>query len=359
MSVKAQNVTFEIFHSISQLKEIWVEFDVLARRQIRDGKAPIEYSFYQSYPWNEFVEEYYGTHKRRFKRLEYILMKVDGTPMAIMPLQVTTFPKRKVEMTSWRTAGICNVVSPWNEAGHEPVFKALAEFMAQRYKGYRMRLFDMPVKLPFVTALAELTGANETERDSFHIPLSDFEDFDAYYASLSKKLRHNIQTRSNHFTHGDLSWELKMYDRHNPPTHEQWLAIWRIFYYRKLQWNKKSSNILRRMACEWQARREVSEGMKVASFNALDEARMFVFEINGVPAAFAFFYVTDDGYIVVPKLAIDMRFRTHAPGILMLKEIMKWCYANGIKDFDLCRGEEPYKQQMGAVCAKISRVILK
>ena len=113
------------------------------------------------------------------------------------------------------------------------------------------------------------------------------------------------------------------------------------------------------MACEWQARREVSEGMKVASFNALDEARMFVFEINGVPAAFAFFYVTDDGYIVVPKLAIDMRFRTHAPGILMLKEIMKWCYANGIKDFDLCRGEEPYKQQMGAVCAKISRVILK
>lgn len=357
--VKTQDVTFEIFHTISPLKEIWVDFDVLSLQLIEDGKKkPIEYSFYQSYAWNEFVEEYYKQHSSRFKRLDYILMKVDGEPKAILPLRVTLFPKRKIEMTSWRTAGICNVVSPWNVAGHEDVFKSLVGFMTERYKGYEIRLFDMPVETPFVKALAELPGAKESLRDSYHIPLKDFENFDAYYLSLSKKLRHNIQTRSNHFTHGDLRWELKIYDRNNPPTEKQWLRIWRIFYCRKLQWNKKASNLFRRIVCEWEARREVKSGMKVTSFNALDEARLFVYEINGEPAAFVFCYVSD-GYIVVPKLAIDMRFRTHAPGILMLKEIMKWCYDNGIKDFDLCRGEEPYKQQMGGIPSQLSRVKIK
>lgn len=357
--MKKQNVTFEIFHSISPIKGIWVDFDIIADRKISAGEIlPIEYSFYQSYPWNEFVEEYYRCHSSRFKRLEYILVREDNIPKAIMPLQISVFPKRRVEMTSWRTAGICNVVSPWNDAENGHLFERLAEFMAEHYRGFELRLFDMPIGTPFVKSLAALPGANEQLRDSYHIPLKDFENFDDYYASLSKKLRHNIQTRSNHFTHGDLSWKLKMYDRENPPTQEQWLKVWRIFYYRKLQWNKKTSNFFRRMACEWEARREVKNGMKVASFNALDEARLFVFEINGEPAAFAFFYVSN-GYIVVPKLAIDMRFRTHAPGILMLKEIMKWCYDNGIKDFDLCRGEEPYKQQMGAVCAPISRIKIR
>ena len=51
--------------------------------------------------------------------------------------------------------------------------------------------------------------------------------------------------------------------------------------------------------------------------------------------------------------------RAHAPGILMLKEIMKWCYDRGVRDFDLCRGEEPYKQQMGAVNQPVCRVMAK
>lgn len=353
-----RSIQFEVCDSIEPIAAIWRDFDRKAQEKIEEGMLPIEYSFYQSYRWNKFVEGYYTTHKRRFKHLEYIVAKADGVPVAIMPLRVTTFPKKKVEMTSWRTAGICNVVSPWNDEANADVMDSLVEFMSNRYAAYDMRLFDMPVDTPFVGALERMRGAVRKDRDSYHIPLDRFEDFDAYYASLSKKLRHNIQTRSNHFTHGDLSWELKVYDRGNPPTAAQWLCVWRIFYYRKLQWNKKATNLFRRLACEWEARKEVRSGMKVASMDALEEARLFVFEINGEPAAFAFLYVSD-GYIVVPKLAIDMRFRTHAPGILMLKEIMRWCYANGIKDFDLCRGEEPYKQQMGAVKALITRIVRK
>lgn len=334
-----------------------MDSEALALLESGVGKA-VDYSFYQTYDWNSFADSYYrskGAVWHRTKRVEYVTVRRDGVVTAILPLLVTVFPSKKVEHISWKTAGINNVATPLNlTPGGEAdeCFRALADFFMARYGKMKLKLNDMPAGAPLVGALAAHRGMTVRERESYHIPLSRFADFDAYYASLSKKLRHNIQTRSNHFTHGDLMWELKVFDRDNAPSRDYWMRIWQVFYRRKLQWNGKSSGFFRRLACDWEARREVDGGMKTASFDRLDASRLFVFEINGEPAAFAFLYKYGD-YIVVPKLAIDFRFRTHAPGILMLREIMKWCYDNGIKDFDLCRGDEPYKQQMGAVCEPI------
>ena len=127
---------------------------------------------------------------------------------------------------------------------------------------------------------------------------------------------------------------------------------------RKNVWRKREITALRKLVCAWEVSKECSGGLKMESFRELDETVLFSFEINGEPAAFAFLYL-HDGYILVPKLAIDTEQRAHAPGILMLKEIMKWCYERGVKDFDLCRGEEPYKQQMGAVNEPVCRVVVK
>ena len=352
-------ITIETAERIAEIADAWKALDAEALRRIGEGAMlPIHYTFYQTLPWNAFVEEYYASHTRLFSRLEYIVARREGRVVAILPLRISGLAGKKVEMTAWRTAGVNNVSSPYAASDDEAdaaIFTAIAGFMAERYKGHRLRLFDMPEQTHFTRALESLPGVKLTTRPSFHIPLSEWDDFDAYYASPSKKLRHNIQTRSNHFTHGDLSWELKEYDRIGAPSRDEWLKVWRIFYYRKLQWNSRTATLLRRIGCEWEARREVDSGMRVDGFTRLDEARLCVFEINGEPAAFAFYYVGPGGHIVVPKLAIDTRFRTHAPGILMLKELLRRCYDRGIRDFDLCRGEEPYKQQMGAVCQTIVR----
>ncbi|MCM1075854.1 MAG: GNAT family N-acetyltransferase [Bacteroides sp.] len=354
-------ITFEVLTDISSLKQIWREFDSTAFDMIASGRLPrLNYSFYQTYVWNEFVERYYaGMASVRYglKRIEYILVRQDGEPVAILPLMVSKFGG-KVEMTSWRTSGINNVVSPFNDEKHSDVFSALVSFMRERYKGKKLRLFELPPSTPFTRALKAIPGARYSERGSYHIPLSEFEDFDSYYGSLNKKLRHNIKTRSNHFTHGDLTCELKVYTRHNPPSTEYWEKIWRLFFKRKNVWRKREVTIFRRFMCAVETRRECAGGMKTMSFNELDETILFVFEINGEPSAFAFLYMSN-GYIVVPKLAIDTEQRAHAPGILMLKEIMRWCYDRGVKDFDLCRGEEPYKQQMGAVNEPVSRIVAK
>lgn len=356
-----EGITFEVIDNIRQLKETWTGFDSEARARIDSGLMPaIDYTFYQSFRWNEFVERFYSRKRAvrlGLKHIEYILVRNGGKPVAILPLMVYKY-SGKVEMTSWRTSGINNVVSPFNDDSHAGVFKALVGFIRERYRGKKLRLFELPPSTPFTRELAAIPGARYTERGSYHIPLSDFDDFDAYYLSLNKKLRHNIKTRSNHFTHGDLTSELKVFTRENPPSAAYWKKIWHLFFMRKNVWRKREVTVFRKLVCAWETHSECSGGMKTASFNELDETVLFVFEINGNPAAFAFLYLSD-GYIVVPKLAIDTEQRAHAPGILMLKEIMKWCYDRGVRDFDLCRGEEPYKQQMGAVCQPVSRIVAR
>lgn len=359
-SISMPEITFEVFDSIKPLDSIWKESDELAAAMIAEGKMPrIEYTFYQTFRWNEFVERYYSRQpsvRLGLKHIEYILVRNDGNPVAILPLMV--YRSGKVEMTSWRTSGINNVVSVYNNERHAGIFKALVNYICGRYRGKKLRLFELPPATPFTQELSAIPGARYTERGSYHIPLSDFEDFDAYYLSLNKKLRHNIKTRSNHFTHGDLTSELKVFTRENPPAGNYWKKIWRLFFMRKNVWRKRDITAFRRLVCAWETHKECSGGMKTLSFSQLDETVLFVFEINGEPAAFAFLYLSD-GYIVVPKLAIDTEQRAHAPGILMLKEIMKWCYEKGVKDFDLCRGEEPYKQQMGAVNQPVCRVVVQ
>lgn len=357
METMVKELQFEIETGIGRLREAWTELDAVARRQIEDGKTAMEYTFYQTFPWNEFVERFYQKRsavKHGLKRIEYVVMKSGGKTVAILPLMVSRLPK-KVEMTAWRVAGVNNVSSPYNDEAHAEMFKALAGFIADRYKGFKIRLFDLPPETPFTRALAALPGAGYSERGSYHIPLSEFKDFDEYYASLNKKLRHNIKTRSNHFTHGDLTASLRVFTCENPPTADYWKKIWRLFFMRKNVWRKREITPLRKMVCAWETRRECRGGMKTASFYELPQTHLFSFEINGEPAAFAFLYLADR-HIVVPKLAIDTEQRAHAPGILMLKEIMKWCYDNGVRDFDLCRGEEPYKQQMGAVNHPVARI---
>lgn len=355
--------SIQVADDIAPLRTQWRGMDQRAAAQIASGrKLPVEYTFYQTFEWNEFVQRHTAASRSGrlgLKRIEYITAyDGEGNLLAVLPVMVNRL-KHTVEMTAWRTAGVNNAAWAGDDfVAAAPLFSGIARLIADRYRGARLRFFDMPPSSPLAQALKALPvgeALHYYERGSYHIPLKDWESFDRYYASLNKKLRHNIRTRSNHFTHGDLEARLRVFTRQTPPPAGYWKKIWRIFFQRKNEWRGRNANFLRRIAGAWSVRRECRSGLKTMSFGALDETVLFAFEINGEPAAFAFLY-NRDGHIVVPKLAIDSAQRAHAPGILMLREIMQWCYDNGVRDFDLCRGDEPYKQQMGAVCQPVCRI---
>ena len=143
-------ITFEVFDTIKHLESFWKESDALASAMIADGRLPrIEYTFYQTFRWNEFVERYYSSQpavRLGLKHIEYILVRKDGKAMAILPLMV--YKSSKVEMTSWRTSGINNVVSVYNNERHADVFKALIGYIRGRYHGKKLRLFELPPSTP-------------------------------------------------------------------------------------------------------------------------------------------------------------------------------------------------------------------
>lgn len=93
-----KDISIEVHSSIAPLREEWTSMDKTALDLIAKGKAPIEYSFYQSFAWNEFVERYYdrkGFLWHRAKEIEYITLRADGKIKIILPILITRFPQKK------------------------------------------------------------------------------------------------------------------------------------------------------------------------------------------------------------------------------------------------------------------------
>lgn len=360
INMAENDITFEVFRTIEPLKDIWESMDVAAANQIAAGMPPLYYSFYQTYTWNSFAARFHAAHRSLFKHIEFILMRKNGLPVAIVPLTVKEFPKKKVEFISWKTSGTNNAASLVNIPGcSEQIFNHLADYISIRYKAYAKRFYDLPKQTPFYDALCmRFPQAKCSSRESFHIPINRFAGYEDYFSSLSKRMRQNIRTAANHVADDGVATELKIFDSSCPPSKKYWLNLWKLLYIRKLDWKNKKHNLLSGILCQFKAYLQVRSGMTAASFKALSQSKLIVLEINGEPAAFTLVYRYDNR-IIVPKLASNMKFSKYSPGILLLCDTIKWCFENGITDYDLSRGSEPYKHRMGAIAEPICRFLAR
>lgn len=83
--------------------------------------------------------------------------------------------------------------------------------------------------------------------------------------------------------------------------------------------------------------------------------KVYVLEIDGTPAAFMIVY-RHHNRLLMPKLAIDTTFSRYSPGILLILEASKMWIDEGIADFDMCRGDERYKKEMGGINEPLCRI---
>lgn len=353
IKVFVRNMDLKVYHSAADIKSIWLEFDHKAERLLASGKiSPMDYSFYQSYAWNDFIERecYRGSYLLfRRKRLDYLVAFDKEKPVAIMPLIVSG--SGKVEFTSWKTAGLNNAVMiPEAEKNPEACSKIL-EFMRQRYKGLKYRLCDIPVASPLCCVAEEIPAVEIIPRQSFRLRLSRFENYDQYKSSLSKSSRQTLRTARNHLAR-DGKWEFRIY-KGRELTSGYLLRIWRIYYKRKKAWRGKGNASYNKVAIFLKALNAMRNVVS-RSLHSLEEAGLCALEFEGNPIAFAVYY-NYGGNIVVPRLAIDDSYRRYSPGLVMLDEFISQCYADGVRDFDLSRGEEDYKRRIGCEAEEIYR----
>ena len=200
-----------------------------------------------------------------------------------------------------------------------------------------------------------MDGGDFTERTSYHVPLESFNNVDEYIGSLSKNIYKNIRKAYNHLKTDGRKMELKVYTRDNLPDNGYLYKLWRMYFIRKLAWNEKHTGVINMLVARIKAMLEVGGGCATQSLRKLEESRLYVLEIDSCPAAFMIVY-THQRHLLMPRLAIDIDFGRYSPGIIMLLEAVKLWLDEGFVDFDMCRGDERYKTDVGGVNEPLCRI---
>lgn len=162
------------------------------------------------------------------------------------------------------------------------------------------------------------------------------EDYDNYYASLSKHARQNLRTAYNRLVTDGKKYEFS-------------------FYFGKL--NGKDANKLK----------DIYLNRRVSKYNNMNFLKKLVFKIdepisnvcfglnnsftsivsiNGTPVAFMSGIISR-GEALVPRLAIDDKFARYSTGVILVNETIKELINRKIYCLNLATGTETYKTQMG------------
>ncbi len=181
-------------------------------------------------------------------------------------------------------------------------------------------------------------GLNISDRPCVNIHYKD--SYDNYFNSLSKNTRQNIRTAYNRIERDDKRIKVECFKSGNIPAamHKNLLDI-----YIKRQSGRYGK--LTRLGLKFfvnyfdlgtMAERELKELETICMLTIDDEIAAFLDILH------------QGDTVVVPRLAINDRFNTYSPGMLLLNECAKNFIINSkIRDLDLTHGDEKYKLSLG------------
>lgn len=337
-----QRLSFSSYCNIKDIKKEWIELDKKAEElDVRYA----EYTYYQTYEWNEFIFRHITRGLGMMTTaMRYHLIKYNGKPFAIIPTQVTRFSK-KVRIPSCRVAGVLNIACPYTNECSEDMAAAISEYITTAHHGMKLSFADVPQASMFSHVMKQI-GGNMTERTSYHVPLAEFATHEDYVASLNKNIYKNIRKAYNHLKTDSKSMRLRVYTHEDMPDRSYMLTLWKLYLRRKMAWRHRKTGALSELGIGIKALHESISGCAGSSLRALPQAELYVLDIDEKPAAFMIVY-RHRNHLLMPKLAIDTYFSRYSPGILLILEASKRWIAEGVADFDMCRGDERYKKEMG------------
>ncbi len=349
---------FKVFNSIYKLTAIWNGFDALASQYRSEDKLRyIDYSFYQTYLWNEFAERYMYSKFNQFvkrKYYEYVVIYDGDNAVAILPLIISK-KKLMIEFSSWRVAGINNIVFKPGIDNKREISNACIIFLEENYKGYRYIFNDIPESSPFFESLAQFSNHVSRVRCSYNLYLSAFSDFDSYKKTLSKSLRQTLRTARNHLSRTD-NWRFVIYDDTSQIKTSLVYKLWKLYYVRRNEWKNRSKFKSNSLFIMFRALEAFFTDPFSQILSKSDNVRLCALEIEGIPVAFAIYFLYENN-MIIPRLAIDSRYSKFAPGFVMLEEMIRWAIDSGIENFELGRGDEAYKTRIGSEGSKIGQFV--
>lgn len=346
-----KKLSFCSYRNIHDIKQYWIELD---RKAIEIDCRYICYTYYQTYEWNEFLYNYISKGLNTLTAtINYDLVLLDDKPFAIIPMVVTRLSK-KARIPSCRVAGVLNMACPYVDDCSDEIKSAIVRWFIDKHRGIKLSFADIPEITP-LGKIVEMFGVDVKDRTSYHVPLSQFATHDEYVSSLHKNIYKNIRKAYNHLKTDGKDIELKHFDKHNMPARNYMYALWKLYFKRKMAWRHKRISMLSTVVNSLKSVMETTFGCATQSLKKLDATEIYVLEIDHAPAAFMIVY-RHRRHLLMPKLAIDTVYSRYSPGILLILEATKEWMSEGIVDFDMCRGDERYKKEMGGVNEPLCRI---
>lgn len=175
-----------------------------------------------------------------------------------------------------------------------------------------------------------------------YIPLQN--DYQTYLAGIDKKQRHEIRRKVRKV--------------------EQGLAEGMLYFTRDI--NHLETDVdafIEMMAQDPNKHKFLTEKMRqhlhITAQTAFDHnwLQLAFFTLDGNNAAANMSFIFNDR-LWLYNSGWEWDFRDLSPGWVLLAHLIQWATENGIKEFDLMRGDEPYKYKFGGVDRHVYRVII-
>jgi CelD/BcsL family acetyltransferase involved in cellulose biosynthesis len=180
-----------------------------------------------------------------------------------------------------------------------------------------------------------------SDRANVIVNIANHEDYDQYFASLSKNARQNLRTAYNRLNRDAKDVDFKFVENISD---KQFSEEMQLYFKRHEQRYGLHTSFLKR----WYLKHLNYSSRSLRNHKDAVHAMIY---IDGTLVGFMAGYLKDNRWII-PRLSINADYRFYSPGIILIDKAIKHMFDQGIKLLDLAQGNEPYKYQMGGTCVK-------
>ncbi len=161
------------------------------------------------------------------------------------------------------------------------------------------------------------------------------DNYDEYFASLSKHTRQNLRTAYNRAKTDNFSIEFHTY--YGPLDKTLAKKLQKIYLNRRV--GRYKMNPIKKLLFSF------SDPIKNVCF-CRDDSFTSVVSFDGKPVAFMGGNIKKNE-IMIPRLAIDEKYSRYSTGMILVNETVKYMTQNNYNCLDLTNGTEDYKYYMG------------
>ena len=318
-------LSFKVYKWINSVKEAWEHL-------IPENS----HNIYQTYSFNHIVYLHYiESGHNLIRRLRfgdkplYAVEYEDGDAVCIAPLYLFNNPMKVIRILGYSTnAGYLDFIYK-----DEKYVASLVDFLKKQFPEHNFEFSFVPARSPL-----SHTGELLKEYSNYAVHLLNY---DSWYTSLSKSTKQNIRTAYNRLKTDGHAIQLTLYDMESSDLEKVILSANDIYWRRRIDWTGNEKEYSK-------YNREVFPKKDVI-YQSLRKKKNTIIAVLKVDSQDAGFFVglKFDHGICIPRLAIDMRFARYSPGMILINEYLKSLSEVEFPyTFDLCRGDEGYKNSL-------------